>query len=70
VKADLTLALGDDAVEREGLGAALDGASGGDRDTRIFLRSDKTLPYGEVMEVMNLLRAAGYLKVARVGLAP
>jgi biopolymer transport protein ExbD len=26
------------------------------------------VPYGEVMEVMNLLRAAGYLKVALVSL--
>jgi len=26
------------------------------------------VPYGEVMEVMNLLRSAGYLKVALVGL--
>jgi biopolymer transport protein ExbD len=26
------------------------------------------VPYGEIMEVMNLLRAAGYLKVALVGL--
>ena len=39
-----------------------------DKDTRIFLRADKTVPYGEVMEVMNLLRAAGYLKAALVGL--
>jgi biopolymer transport protein ExbD len=61
---------GDDAVERKGLGAALDGATGGDSDTRIFLRADKTVPYGKVMQVMNLLRAAGYLKVALVGLAP
>jgi biopolymer transport protein ExbD len=70
LKTDLTLALGDDAVERASLGTALDGATGGDRDTRIFLRADKTVPYGEVMEVMNLLRNAGYLKVALVGLAP
>jgi biopolymer transport protein ExbD len=70
VKANLTLALGDQPVERATLGSALDGASGGDRDTRIFLRADKAVPYGEVMEVMNLLRAAGYLKVALVGLAP
>mgnify|MGYP001365187926 CR=1 FL=1 len=35
---------------------------------RIFLRADKTVPYGELMIVMNLLRAAGYLKVALVGL--
>jgi biopolymer transport protein ExbD len=26
------------------------------------------VPYGELMEVMNLLRTAGYLKVALVGL--
>jgi biopolymer transport protein ExbD len=70
VKADLTLALGDDPVERPALDVALDGATGGDHDTRIFLRADKTVPYGEVMAVMNLLRAAGYLKVALVGLAP
>jgi biopolymer transport protein ExbD len=70
VKADLTLALGDDPIGRPALGAALDGATGGDHDARIFLRADKTVPYGEVMEVMNLLRAAGYLKVALVGLAP
>ncbi len=70
VKADLTLALGDDAVERSALGTALDGATGGDRDTRIFVRADKSVPYGEVMEVMNLLRGAGYLKIALVGLVP
>ena len=40
----------------------------GDRDTVIFLRADKSVPYGEMMEVMNLLRGAGYLKVALVGL--
>jgi biopolymer transport protein ExbD len=68
VKADLTLALGDDAVGRDLLRGALDTAAGHDKDSRIFLRSDKTVPYGEVMEVMNLLRAAGYLKVALVGL--
>jgi biopolymer transport protein ExbD len=68
VKADLTLALGDDPVARNDLGPALDAETQGDHDARIFLRADKTVPYGEVMEVMNLLRAAGYLKVALVGL--
>jgi biopolymer transport protein ExbD len=32
------------------------------------LRADKAVPYGELMEVMNLLRTAGYLKIALVGL--
>ena len=68
VKADLTLALGDEPVARTGLGAALDAATQGDRDARVFLRADKSVPYGEMMEVMNLLRGAGYLKIALVGL--
>lgn len=68
VQKDLTLALGDDPVAREGLAAALDAATGTNRDTRIFLRGDQALPYGEVMAVMDALRAAGYLKIALVGL--
>ena len=68
VKSDLALTLGNDAVERGALGATLDGLTKGEKETRIFLRADKTVPYGELMEVMNLLRSAGYLKVALVGL--
>jgi biopolymer transport protein ExbD len=68
IKRDLTLALGNDPISSGQLGGALDGAADGDRQRRIFLRADKTVPYGEMMRVMNLLRRAGYLKVALVGL--
>jgi biopolymer transport protein ExbD len=68
VKADLSLALGNDTVARDGIAGALDVATKSDRQQRVFLRADKTVPYGELMRVMNLLRAAGYLKVALVGL--
>jgi biopolymer transport protein ExbD len=68
VKADLSLAIGDDAIGRDGLASALDAASGGNKDERIFLRADRTVPYGELMRVMNELRAARYLKIALVGL--
>jgi biopolymer transport protein ExbD len=68
VKADLTLALDNDPVNRDLLRSTLDAATSGNKDARIFLRADKTVPYGDLMEVMNLLRAAGYLKVALVGL--
>jgi len=68
VKSDLTLALGDEPVAREQLAAALDAATGSNRDERIFLRADRTVSYGEVMAVMNALRTAGYLKIALVGL--
>ena len=48
--------------------STLDAAAKGDKSTLIFLRADKAVPYGELMEVMNLLRTAGYLKIALVGL--
>jgi biopolymer transport protein ExbD len=68
VKPDLTLSLGNEPVNRDLLRSTLDAATSGNKDARIFLRADKTVPYGDVMEVMNLLRAAGFLKVALVGL--
>jgi biopolymer transport protein ExbD len=68
VKADLTLALDNNPVNRDLLRSTLDAATSGNKDARIFLRADKTVPYGDLMEVMNLLRATGYLKVALVGL--
>ena len=68
VQRDLTLSVDDATVSKEGLGGALDAKTGGDREKRIFLRADESVPYGEIMVAMNQLRAAGYLKVALVGL--
>ena len=68
LKSDLTLAIGNDLVARELLRSTLRSASGGEMETVIFLRADKAVPYGELMEVMNLLRTAGFLRVALVGL--
>ena len=67
---DLSFVLKDRPVTRAELGRALDEATRGRKDERIFLRADKSVPYGELMQAMNLLRAAGYLKVALVGLEP
>jgi len=68
LKSDLNLALGNEPVARSDLARALDAATHVDRQQRLFLRADKTVPYGEVMLLMNGLRSAGYLKVALVGL--
>ena len=68
IKADLSLALGNDPIRSALLAGAIDTATERDHQKRIFLRADKTVPYGELMRVMNLLRSAGYLKVALVGL--
>ena len=69
LKADRTLALGDDAA------AARSAGGGAERrdvvrsaDKRMFVRADKTIPYGEVMALMNELRGAGFLKIALVAL--
>ena len=67
-KADRTLAIDDEAVARANLGAVLDTVTGSDRSQRVLLRADQTLPYGDVMDMLNLLRGAGYVKVALVAL--
>ncbi|HXQ82869.1 MAG TPA: TonB system transport protein ExbD [Xanthobacteraceae bacterium] len=68
LKADGSLALGDDPISRDALADVLAGATGGNKDERIFLRGDRAVPYGDVMALMNDLRGAGYLKIALVGL--
>ena len=65
---DLSLTIGNEVVSREGLGSALDALTAGNREQRMFLRADKSVPYGEFMALLNQLRGAGYLKVALVGL--
>ena len=67
VQADLSLRIGEDVVTGPTLAAALDGRTQGDHSQRIFLRADRSVSYGDLMEAMNLLRRAGYLKVALVG---
>jgi biopolymer transport protein ExbD len=68
IKADRSLAIGEDMVSREGLAEALNAAANGNHDERIFLRVDKNVTYGDIMQVMNDMRTAGYLKIALVGL--
>ncbi|MBC8716717.1 MULTISPECIES: TonB system transport protein ExbD [Brucella/Ochrobactrum group] len=68
LKDDLTISVGNDTIMREALGAKLDGVSENNKEARVFLRADKAVGYGELMRVMNLLREAGYLKIALVGL--
>ena len=50
------------------LTATLDALSGGNKEDHIFLRADRAVHYGDVMQVMNDLRSAGYLKIALVAL--
>ncbi len=68
IKPDLGLAIGNEEVPREAFQAMLDHHTHQERGQRVFLRADGAVPYREIMAVMNLLRQAGYLKVALVGI--
>jgi len=68
VQEDLSVSVGNEPVAHIELREALDRATGGDKEARIFLRADKAVAYGDLMNVMNLLRIGGYLKIALVGL--
>ena len=68
LKADHGLAVGEETVSRSALIPALESATKNNKDERIFVRADRVVPYGDVMEVMNTLRSAGYLKLGLVGL--
>lgn len=68
LKADRTLAVGETPLSRMALAASLASLTSSEHSKRLFVRADKTVPYGEVMSLMNDLRSAGYLKIALVGL--
>lgn len=65
---DLTLSLGNETITPDALAAELAKATGGDLETRIYLRADQAVAYGDLMGVMNRLRDSGYLKIALVGM--
>ena len=65
IKADLAVAIGETPVKRVDLVRELDAASP-DKARRIFLRADRAVPYGDMMDVLELLRLGGYTKVALV----
>ena len=68
IKANLEVAVGEDPVVRPALVETVERVTSGNRDARLFLRADKTVPYGELIAVLDLLRGAGYLKVGLVAI--
>jgi biopolymer transport protein ExbD len=68
LKSDLTLRLDNEFLSRDALASALDRAANSDKQQRILLHADKSVSYGDLMALMNDLRAAGYLKIGLVGI--
>ena len=65
---DLALAVGETQTTHDRLFIDVGIATLQKRDTRIYIRADKSVPYGEFIRVMNILRGDGFLKVGLVGL--
>ena len=60
----------DAVVSQEELIPRLKAISKVNSKTRIFVRGDNLLPYGEVIEIMGKIQTAGYEKVALVAKLP
>ncbi|MEJ0061821.1 MAG: protein TolR [Alphaproteobacteria bacterium] len=62
--------LQESMVEMGSLITRLQAVSGANPDARVFVRGDRNLSYGKIMEVMGLVTSAGYSKVALVAEMP
>ena len=60
IKPDLTLAIGENPVKRIDLISSLDAAATGNPDRLVFVRADRQVPYGDLMDVLELLRKGNY----------
>jgi len=68
LKADLTLAVDREASSLNDLEFALQRLTD-DKTKRLYVRADKTVPYGALMDVMDTLRTAGFTKISLVTVA-
>jgi biopolymer transport protein TolR len=57
-------------ITMENLTARLQAVTGQNPDARIFVRGDKGIAYGTIMEVMGKVSAAGYKKVSLMAELP
>ena len=60
IKPDLTLAIGERPVRRAELIAALEAAADGNPERLVFVRADRAVTYGDLMDVLELLRRGNY----------
>ena len=68
IKPDLAVAIGETPVKRVDLVRSLDAMADMSKDSFVFLRADRAVPYGELMDVLEILRGGGYAKIKLVAL--
>ena len=66
IKIDGKVYIGDSEIEVENLIPKLKAITQENYQTRIYIRGDKVISYGRVMEIMSSVNIAGYTKVALI----
>ena len=62
--------LAESEVEIESLIPRLNAITDQNTEARIYLRGDRNVAYGIIMEIMSIINSAGYIKVALVSQNP
>jgi len=70
IKADGTIFLQDQGVDIADLVAKLQAISKNNPERRIFVRGDRELPYGRIMELMGIITQGGFTHVALLAEQP
>jgi biopolymer transport protein TolR len=70
VKLDGSVYLSESAVEVRNLIPRLNAITDQNSEARIYVRGDRAVSYGRVIEIMSIINLAGYSKVALITLTP
>ena len=66
VKLDGQVYIGESNVEVENLIPRLNAITEQNTEARIYIRGDRVVAYGRIMEIMSIINSAGYIKVALI----
>ena len=66
VKLDGEVYIGESKVEVENLIPRLNAITEQNTEARIYIRGDRVVAYGRIMEIMSIINLAGYIKVALI----
>ena len=66
VKLDGEVYIGESMVEVENLIPRLNAITEQNTEARIYIRGDRVVAYGRIMEIMSIINSAGYIKVALI----
>ena len=58
--------IGESLVEVENLIPRINAITEQNTEARIYIRGDRIVAYGRVMEIMSIINSAGYVKVALI----